>query len=559
MVASFAQPAIAARCRQNERGAAHRDREIEEDLLMHIWKYAIAMLLLASLSSQAAHAEAPPELKTAVRAEVDAEAKQIQVMVDQVFSFAEPGFQEVRTSEYLASVLEKNGFTVKRGVAGIPTAFVATWGSGGPLIALGSDIDGLLGRSQYPGVTDIRPMVEGAPGHGEGHNSGMPLVIAAAIATKNVMQKNHIPGRLMLWPGVAEELLASKAFYVRAGLFKEVDACIFTHVADSFFTAYGDLGANGMVSVEYTFHGKAAHAAAQPWEGRSALDAVEIMDTAWNFRREHLPLTQRSHYIITNGGEQPNIVPDRASVWYYFRDRSFAAVKNLFDVGNDISEAAAKATGTSVERHVLGYAAPGFGNKPLAEAAYANIQAVGMPQWSAADQAFAKAMQETNQRKVEPLRSGVGPLMTPQNSPMMMSGGSDDIGDVMWNVPTITVFYPSNVPNMIAHNVLSAMAMATPIAHKGVSAGAKAVAMTVLDLMTTPKLVADAKDYFQTVQLKTDTYAPLIGPDDRPAIWLNAKTMKDFRPLMEKYYYNPAKYPTYLDQLGINYPGDSRK
>jgi aminobenzoyl-glutamate utilization protein B len=526
---------------------------------MHIWKNAIAMLLLASLPSQAAHAEAPPELKSAVRAEVDAEAKQIQVMVDQVFSFAEPGFQEVRTSEYLANVLEKNGFTVKRGVAGIPTAFVATWGSGGPLIALGSDIDGLLGRSQYPGVTDIRPMVEGAPGHGEGHNSGMPLVIAAAIAAKNVMQKNHIPGRLMLWPGVAEELLASKAFYVRAGLFKGVDACIFTHVADSFFTAYGDLGANGMVSVEYTFHGKAAHAGAQPWEGRSALDAVEIMDTAWNFRREHLPLTQRSHYIITNGGEQPNIVPDRASVWYYFRDRSFAAVKNLFDVGNDISEAAAKATGTSVERHVLGYAAPGFGNKPLAEAAYANIQAVGMPQWSAADQAFAKAMQETNQRRVEPLRSGVAPLMTPQNSPMMMAGGSDDIGDVMWNVPTITVFYPSNVPNMIAHNVLSAMAMATPIAHKGVSAGAKAVAMTVLDLMTTPKLVADAKDYFQTVQLKTDTYAPLIGPDDSPAIWLNAKTMKDFRPLMEKYYYNPAKYPTYLDQLGIKYPGVSRK
>jgi aminobenzoyl-glutamate utilization protein B len=515
-----------------------------------------ASALVLALQPVVAQAAAAPQgaskaQKAAAAAAVDAQAKQIQVMVDQVFSFAEPGFQEVRTSAYLADILEKNGFTVTRGVAGIPTAFTATWGSGGPLIALGSDIDGLLGVSQTPGIPNVKPMLEGAPGHGEGHNSGMPLVIAAAIAAKQVMEKNNIPGRLMLWPGVAEELLATKAYYVQAGLFKDVDACIFTHVGNDFTTAYGDLGQNGMVSVEYVFHGKTAHAAGDPWDGRSALDAVEIMNTAWNFRREHLPVTQRSHYVITEGGGQPNVVPGQASVWYYFRDRTFGAVKSLFDTGNEISEAAAKATGTTVERRILGYAAPNFGNKPLAEAAWRNIKTVGMPQWSADDQAFARAVQEANQRKVEPLRSTVADLSTPENRPKSMGGGSDDIGDIMWAVPTVTVRFPSNIPNMIGHNVTSAMAMATPIAHKGAVAGAKAVAMTVLDLMTSSKLRADAKAYFTDVQLKTDRYAPIL---EKPAIWLNKDAMDRLRPQMEKFYYDPDKYPSYLDQLGVKYP-----
>ena len=513
---------------------------------------AVAMATIAH--APMAQAAASPKLKAEAAAGVDAQRKAIQVMVDTVFSYAEPGFQEKRTSAYLADILEKNGFKVTRGVAGIPTAFTATWGEGGPLISLGSDIDNLLGVSQYPGLPHIKQMVEGAPGHGEGHNSGMPLVIAAAIAAKQVMEKNHIPGRLMLWPGVAEELLATKAYYVRAGLFKDVDASIFVHVSSDFGTAYGELGQNGMVSVEYTFKGKTAHAAGDPWDGRSALDGVEIMDTAWNFRREHLPVTQRSHYVITNGGGQPNVVPDKASVWYYFRDRDFSAIRTLYNTGNEIAEAAAKATGTTVTHQVLGYAAPNFGNKPLAEAAYANIKTVGMPKWTADDQAFTKAVQTINHRPIKPLPDTIGELSSPENRPRSIGGGSDDIGDIMWTVPTITIRYPANIPSMIGHNVLSAIAMATPIAHKGVEQGAKALAMTVLDLMTTPKLVADAKTYFKDVQLKTDTYDPIITADDKPAIWLNEKNMRDYRPAMEKFYYDSTKYPTYLDQLGIKYP-----
>ncbi len=517
----------------------------------------LTLLGIASLQLPASpvHAQASPELKASVAAGIDKRAKLVQEMVDSLYSFAEPGFQEYRTAEYLTGILEKNGFVIKRGVAGIPTAWTATWGSDGPLIALGSDVDALLGLSQVPGSPALKPQVEGAPGHGEGHNSGMPLMIAAALSTKEVMEKNGIKGRLLLWPGIAEELLATKAFYVREGLFKGVDASIFAHVSQDFSTSWGAAPSTGMVSVEYTFNGKTSHAAAAPWAGRSALDAVEIMNVAWNFRREHLPISQRSHYIISNGGDQPNVVPGTASVWYYFRDQDFASIRNLYEIGNTISEAAAMATGTTVTRRLLGYAAPQHGNKPLAEAAYANMKAVGMPQWSAADQAFANAVQQANNLRVAPLASAVAPLSTPEGRGPNTGGASDDIGDVMWAVPTITVRYPSNIPNAIGHNVTSAIAMATPIAHKGAVAGAKAVAMTVLDLMTTPRLVAEAKEYFNTVQLKDARYDPVLSATDTPATHLNRQTMERLRPQMTKFYYDPKKYGSYLEQLGIPYPG----
>jgi aminobenzoyl-glutamate utilization protein B len=516
-------------------------------------KKMLAGLLAATMLAGPALAATPAQKKEA-GALVDAQAKLAQEMVDMVFSYAEPGFQEHKTSEYLTGILEKNGFTVERGAAGIPTAFTATWSNGaGPKIALGSDIDGLLGLSQYPGVVDMKPMVEGGPGHGEGHNSGMPMMIVAALAAKQVMEKNGIKGTLMLWPGVAEELLGTKAYYVRAGMFNGVDASIFAHVGRDFGTAWGPMGNNGMVSVEYTFKGKTAHAAGQPWDGRSALDAVELMNIGWNMRREHLPVTQRSHYVITEGGGQPNIVPEKASVWYYFREGSFAKIRGLYEIGNRIAQAAAMATDTTVTQRTLGYAAPNFGNKPLAEALYANIKAAGLPQWSAADQGFAKAMQRTNGVKEMPLTTELQPLSTPDTRGPSMGGGSDDIGDIMWTVPTVTIRYPSNIPNAIGHNRQSAIAMATPIAHKGVMVGAKAVAMTVLDLVTTPKIIADAKAYQQDVQFKTDKYDPVLTPEDTPGIHLNADIMAKMRPQLEKFYYDPAKYKTYLEQLGINY------
>ncbi|MGA0806017.1 MAG: peptidase dimerization domain-containing protein, partial [Pseudohongiellaceae bacterium] len=394
---------------------------------------AAAML---PLPFSAALAEAPPELKEALLAGVEARSKLVQEMVDSIFSFAEPGFQEIRTSEYITGILEANGFAIEHGIAGIPTAWTATWGEGGPLISLGSDIDGLLGLSQKPGVPTIEPIIPGAPGHGEGHNSGMPAMVVAALAAKDVMVANNIPGRIMVWPGVAEELLATKAFYVRDGVFDGVDATIFSHVSSSLGTSYGQSGGNGMVSVEYTFRGRTAHAAGAPWSGRSALDGVEIMNYAWNMRREHLPISQRSHYVISNGGGQPNVVPDVASVWYYFRDHDFEAIRELFETGNRIAEAAAMASDTTVTRRVLGYAAPQHGNKPMAEAAYKNIQMVGMPDWSEDDLAFARAVQSNtrasfvpyagggNGERESPLETDISELSEPELITRPTGGGS---------------------------------------------------------------------------------------------------------------------------------------
>ena len=201
------------------------------------------------------------QYKRNVGLEVDSMQENIQKWNDSVFSFAEPGFQEFETSKYLTAILKQNGFSVQEGVAGIPTAWMATWGSGKPVIALGSDIDDIPQASQKPGVAWHEPIIEGAPGHGEGHNSGMPLQIAAALAVKKIMEQQHLQGTLKLWPGVAEELLGTKAYYVRAGLFKDVDVCIFAHVGANMNVGWGDSTNNGLVSVEYTFKGESAHAA----------------------------------------------------------------------------------------------------------------------------------------------------------------------------------------------------------------------------------------------------------------------------------------------------------
>jgi len=520
---------------------------------------------LTAQSQPAPQSTAPPppanpkldQMKRDVGLEVDGMQENIQKMNDTVFSFAEPGFQEVETSKYLSGILRQNGFTVQEGVAGIPTAFTARWGSGKPVIALGSDIDDIPQASQKPGVAWHEPIIEGAPGHGEGHNSGMPLQITAALAVKKIMEQQHLQGTLMLWPGVAEELLGTKAYYVRAGLFKDVDICIFAHVGAQMNVGWGDTGGNGMVSVEYNFKGESAHAAGAPWRGRSALDAVELMDIGWNFRREHLRLSQRSHYVIPNGGDQPNVVPPNATVWYYFRETSYEEIKKLWDIGNNMAKAAAMMTDTEMSSmRVLGSAWPGHFNKTVAETMYANIEKVGLPQWSEADQALAKAVQREMKVPETGLATKINPLRGRESIPdeEKRGGGSDDIGDIAWNVPTVTLNYPSNIQAGPGHNWANAISMATPIAHKGIQYGAKVVALTVIDLLTRPELVTQAWDYFKNVQTKDRKYVPLIRPEDTPAIWLNKERMEKFRPEMKKYYYDPSKYKTYLDQLGIKYP-----
>jgi aminobenzoyl-glutamate utilization protein B len=485
---------------------------------------------------------------------VESRAKMAQVMVDTVFSYSELGYHEVHSSAYLAGILEQNGFKVERGIAGIPTAFMATWGSGKPVIALGSDVDCIPQASQKPGVAYHDPIVPGAPGHGEGHNSGMPLQIIAALAVKDVMQKNHMSGTIKIWPGIAEELLGGKAYYVRAGYFKDVDAVLFAHVGANFGTGWGGYTTSGMVSMRFDFVGESAHAAMDPWKGRSALSAAELMDVGWSFRRQFLRPVQRSHNVISNGGDQPNVVPQTASNWYFFREEDYSHVRELVDIGESMAKGAALMSNTSYTSSILGEAWPGFFSKPIAEAEYANIQAVGLPTWSDDDQALAKGIQHEIKVPEVGLPTKIGALRGGGTEESFTGGGSDDIGDISWNVPTIVLMYPSNIPNLPGHNWANAISMATPIAHKGVVAGAKAQAMTLLDLMTKPELLAAAWDYFNNVQTKDQKYQSFLRATDQPHLELNQNTMDKYAPLLAKYYYDAKKYPTYLDQLGIKYP-----
>ena len=444
-------------------------------------------------------------------------------------------------------------FEVELGVAGIPSSWWATWGSGEPVIALGSDVDGIPRASQMPGVAYRQPMIEGAPGHGEGHNSGQAVNIVAALAVKEIMEREGLPGTIVLWPGIAEELLGTKAWYARDGLFQGVDAVLFTHVSNNLSVSWGSARGTGLVSVEYMFDGVAAHGAGDPWQGRSALDAVELMNVGWNFRREHLRPLQRSHYVISSGGDQPNVVPPYASVWYFIREITANNIRENFNTLNQIAQGAALMTDTGMSRRIVGAAYPRHFNKPIALAMDENIKKVGLPTWSEDDQRFAKALQALmGSEEPQGLATELSSIGEPLENPV--SGGSDDIGDVSWNVPTVTLRFPSNVRGLQGHHWSSAMAMATPIAHKGAVAGAKVIATTVLDLLQDESLVNEALVYFEDIQTAEEQYEAFIGPNDPPAIEKNRDIMAQYRPLLEEFYYDPTQFDTYLEQLGIDYP-----
>lgn len=479
---------------------------------------------------------------------VEARRKLVQEITDSLFSFSELGYHEFESAKYVTDLLEKDGFRVKLGVAGMPTAFVAEWGSGKPVIGFMADIDGLPETSQTPGVAYHKPLIEGGPGHGEGHNAGQAVNVTAALAVKELLEKHTMQGTIRVYPGIAEELLGSRTYMARQGLFNDLDVMLCAHVSTGFSTNYGIRGL-ALVSTQYTFRGRSAHGAGSPWMGRSALDAVELMNTGWNYRREHLRLQQRSHYVITHGGDQPNVVPPVATVWYFFRELDYPNVKQLHALGTRIAQGAAMMTDTTVSERVLGATWQGHFNKPVAELLHANIKKVGMPRWSEADLTLARAVQKELDAEVTGLQTEVSEL---QGS-LAASSGSDDIAEVSWNVPTVVLRYPSNIPNLIGHHWSRAISMATPLAHKGATAGAKAQAMTAIEMFADPGLVAQAWEYFRE-QTKDTKWESLIPADVQPPIHLNADKMKRFRPELEKLRYDPSRYESYLEQLGIEYP-----
>jgi len=362
-----------------------------------------------------------------------------------------------------------------------------------------------------------------------------------------------------LWPGVAEEQLGTKAYYVREGYFDDVDVTLFNHVSTGLSTSWGRSSGNGLVSVEYNFRGSAGHGAS-PHLGRSALDAVQLMNAGMEYRREHLRVNQRTHFVIPDGGDQPNVIPEWATVWYYLREQDYDHIMELWDLANKTANAAAEMSDTTLEStRVLGSAWPQHMNRPVAEAAGANMQLVGMPEWSEDDQAYARALQEAHgEEEPSGLSTEIGGVNEPIPEEYLKGGGSDDIGDISWNMPTITIRYPANVSGTPGHTWWRGLAMATPIAHKGTTTGAKVNATTILDLLMRPELLSDARRYFEEEQIENaeTEYKPIIRSEDTPAIHLNREKMENWRAQLEEYYYDPSQYNTYLDQLGIDYPAE---
>jgi aminobenzoyl-glutamate utilization protein B len=523
-----------------------------------LWR-PVVVALLAVFAPASAHAQdARLETFKAVALEgVEARAELVQEIVDMLFSFGELGMQEFETQRYLTGLLEADGFDIELGVAGMPSAWTARWsnGTGEPVIALGSDVDGIPQSNQKPGVAYREAILDRAPGHGEGHNSGQAVNIAAALAVKDIMEREGIDGTLLLWPGVAEEQLGSKAFFVREGVFDGVDVNLFTHVSSNFEVSWGQSAGNAMVSAQFRFRGETAHSAGSPWRGRSALDAVMLMAQAWEYKREHLRPPQRSHYVIVDGGDQPNVVPQTATIWFFFREVDYEHVVEMYDAAKRMAEGAALMTDTQIDTIMtIGSAWSRHFNRPVAEATYANIERVGLPAWSEEDQTLALGLQRELGVEEQGLPTEIQPLAGPVDLSQSLGGGSDDIGDVSWNMPTVTLRYPANMPGGPGHNWANGIAMATPIAHKGSLQGAKVQALTLLDLLLDDQTVAAAWDYFEEVQTAETTYTPFITADDQPAIWLNRDIMERWRDRMRPFYYDPDRFDSYLEQLGVVYP-----
>jgi aminobenzoyl-glutamate utilization protein B len=491
-------------------------------------RLSAALALGVTLLAHSAGAQTDPR-KALAYAAIDRNADQIATIGDTVYYFGELGMQEIESAKFVKGVLEQIGFTVETGTAGMDTNIWAHWGTGKPQIVIVSEIDALPGGSQAPLSIDHKPLVTGAPGHMEGHNTHAGVAIGAAYAVKQAMQRFNIPGSVAISFGPAEEQIVSRPFLVRAGLYANADVAILLHIGDGFAAGYGLMN-YAAISAKFDFHGKTAHGAVDPWNGKDAVDAVELMDLGFDKLREHLHPTYRAHRAITAGGIQPNIIADYGQIWWFVRDADMAAAKDTFDKLVKIAEGAALMTGTTMDYKIDAAAWPQLGLKPVAEAVQANIEAVGMPQWTEEEQAFARKFQTAMGARPIGLRTAPTPLgQRPQ------SASSNDNGDVTWVVPSAALNFPGSVPGIGYHNWQAAVTPTSTIAHKGMIAGAKVLAGTLLDLLSRPELVAAARAEFdkQTSELK---YFAVLPADAKPPLDLNKETMDRYRPAMRQFY-----------------------
>jgi aminobenzoyl-glutamate utilization protein B len=429
----------------------------------------------------------------------------------QIWNFAEVGYKEVKSSALLQQQLKNAGFSVENGVAGIPTAFVATYGSGAPVIGILAEFDALPGLAQQA-VPEKEPIAEQAAGHGCGHHLFGTASVAAGIEIQQLMAANQLKGTIKVYGCPAEEGGSGKVYMVRAGLFNGVDVVLHWHPGAENGVTMTSALAN--ISAKFRFHGIAAHAAASPDKGRSALDAVEAMDYMANMMREHVPQETRIHYIITNGGKAPNVVPDFAEVYYYVRHPNKEQVKSIFDRLVKAGEGAALGTGTTMDYEIIGGTHDLLLNKTLANVMQADLEQVGGVNYTSDEIAFGKKLQATFNFTAPPIESAatIKPLKEQEDA----GGGSTDVGDVSYAVPTVGLRAATWIPGTPAHSWQATACGGTEIGTKGMMVAAKTLALTAIDLYQSPALIEAAKKEF--VQAKGNyQYKALLG-DRKPAL-----------------------------------------
>ncbi|WP_310395987.1 amidohydrolase [Hymenobacter sp.] len=477
---------------------------------MKIKTYSALLLAAALLAARPATPPAPvADLKAQAVQDLQGRYADYRRLALQIWGYAEVGYKETKSSALLQKTLRDQGFAVEAGVAGIPTAFVATYGSGQPVIGLLAEYDALPGLSQQA-VPEKRPVAGQDAGHGCGHHLFGTASVAAGIELKQLMKEGKLKGTVKVFGTPAEEGGSGKVYMVRAGLFTGVDAVVHWHPGDENRAMMNNYLANS--SAKFRFHGVASHAAGSPERGRSALDGVEALDHMVNLMREHVPQETRIHYVITAGGRAPNVVPDFAEVYYYVRHPNRAQVQDIFARVVKAAEGAALGTGTTMDYEIIGGTHDLLLNETLARALQRNLEQVGGVSYSPEEQAFGQKLQASLGFAVPPVATAatVAPFATRDG------GGSTDVGDVSYVVPTVGLEAATWIPGTPAHSWQAVACGGTEVGTKGMLVAAKTMALTAIDLFTDPALRTAAQ-----AELKTDVgtyvYKPLLG-DRKPAL-----------------------------------------
>jgi aminobenzoyl-glutamate utilization protein B len=458
---------------------------------------------------------APPQAgpnKQAAVASIDRHRPEMVDLANKVWAFAETALKETRSSKVLADYAEAQGFKVERGVAGMPTAFVASYGEGKPVIAILGEYDALPGISQKAQPTK-EPLEAGAPGHGCGHNLFGAASLGAATALKELIAAGKLHGTIRFYGTPAEESVGGKLYMIREGLFKDVDVALAWHPADE--TRADTRSSQALVDFMVEFHGKTAHAAFDPWDGRSALDGLELFTHGLNMMREHVRPTVRMHYVIKDGGDVPNVVPDHAKVWVWVRDTQHASVDELLGRVRKIAEGAATATEVQSTVRIQSGDYETLVNRAGERLLQANMEWLGPIQYTEAEQEFARTLQKEAGVPVKGLDGTVQPL---DENPGDPKGGSSDVGDVSWNVPILHVSVATAPLGSPWHAWPVAACGGMSIGHKGMTFAAKTLAATMVDLFEQPAKRAEIRKEFED-NTKDAVYKGYIpdGPPPLPA------------------------------------------